>query len=91
MEEIHIDDDGNVNDNGDDDDDGEEDGDDDADPNIAQSLQFSEPSWNWKVKVKISSLAWPCCSVLQTAKLEWETLLCKRREKGKTEKSERSS
>ena len=46
MEEIHIDDDGNVNDNGDDDDDGEEDGDDDADPNIAQSLQFSEPSWN---------------------------------------------
>ena len=44
MEEIHIDDDGNVNDNGDDDDDGEEDGDDDADPNIAQSLQFIEPS-----------------------------------------------
>ena len=73
MEEIHIDDDG------DDDDDGEEDGDDDADPNIAQSLQFSEPSWNWKVK--ISSLAWPCCSILQTAKLEWETLLCKRKEK----------
>ena len=82
MEEIHIDDDGNVNDNGDDDDDGEDDGEDDGDgnvdPNIAQYLQL----WaKLKCEVKISSLAWPCCSVLQTAKLEWETLLCKRKEK----------